>query len=524
MQPAKAMSADRRNALPRAFAKGDELFGIDLRSLAALRVATGMILASDLLHRLGDTAAFYGDEGVLPRFEIPAPWNAQPLPHLLGGSVGYQASLILLQVLLALAVAAGYRTFGATALSWFFLVSLEARNPYILQGSDGLFRVLLLWGMLLPWGKVWSLDSRRRSVSDSNSEESTQGARVLSVASAGLLLQVCVVYLFSAALKDPKVWHTEGSAVFRALSVDCWTTDFGRMLLPYPFLLKFLSRATYWLEIVGPMLAFCPVGTSYCRLLAVACFWSFHLVGLAPTMYLGPFPFLSAASWLVFLPACFWDRGREHFGEALGRFFDGLFEFLPPFLRPAAKPEVAPSVAGTLRAGRGNNLVASVILVNMFVWNSLELRAGDAGRKLPRVWSKIAFTLRLDQRWGMFAPAPRTADGWFVIVGTTADGVDYDLIRGGTAILWEKPARVADWFDSYRWRCYLLTVHKQARTKRKEQFARYLCKAWSARHDGEDQVKKIRIYYMLERTLPNWTTAPPTRQLFHSHDCDARAR
>ncbi|MFO0946201.1 MAG: hypothetical protein U1D30_09685 [Planctomycetota bacterium] len=96
-----------------------------------------------------------------------------------------------------------------------------------------------------------------------------------------------------------------------------------------------------------------------------------------------------------------------------------------------------------------------------------------------------------------------------MIVGTTANGVDYDLIRGGTAILWEKPARVSDWIASYRWRCYLLNVHKQARGVRKEQFARYLCRTWNATHDLDEQIAKVRIFYVSSGPCRTGRSLPP---------------
>ncbi len=45
----------------------EHLFGIDIRSLALLRIGTACLLLADLAYRLPDLEAHYTDLGVLPR-------------------------------------------------------------------------------------------------------------------------------------------------------------------------------------------------------------------------------------------------------------------------------------------------------------------------------------------------------------------------------------------------------------------------------------------------------------------------
>ena len=44
-----------------------DLFGIDTRSLAVLRVALALIILADLAIRASELSAFYTEDGVLPR-------------------------------------------------------------------------------------------------------------------------------------------------------------------------------------------------------------------------------------------------------------------------------------------------------------------------------------------------------------------------------------------------------------------------------------------------------------------------
>lgn len=49
----------------------DRSFGIDLHSLAALRIALGLVLLVDLAARVSLLSALYTDAGLLPRELIP---------------------------------------------------------------------------------------------------------------------------------------------------------------------------------------------------------------------------------------------------------------------------------------------------------------------------------------------------------------------------------------------------------------------------------------------------------------------
>jgi hypothetical protein len=83
---------------------------------------------------------------------------------------------------------------------------LHARNPLVLQGGDVLFRMLLFWSIFLPLGARCSLDALRRRSAEPLPD------RVSSPCTLALMLQVCFVYWFAAAIKSDPVWRHEGSA------------------------------------------------------------------------------------------------------------------------------------------------------------------------------------------------------------------------------------------------------------------------------------------------------------------------
>jgi hypothetical protein len=479
------MSADRPSAVRGKLA---ELFGLDLRSLAVFRIGLGVLLLADLVGRAADLGAHYTDEGVLPRSAIAAPRYVSL--HLLGGSADFEGALFLLAGLCALALLVGWWTRLATAASWFLLMSLHARNPMVLQGGDTLLRLLLFWGMFLPLGARWSLDGLRRG-------GRPPGDAVVSAGSAALVLQICFVYWFSAALKSDPAWRSEGTAVYYALSLDQFATPLARYLLGFPGLLRGLTFATLAIEAAGPALLFVPFRTARVRLAVVVGFVLFHLVGLRLCLELGPFPWVCAVAWLALVPGRFWDRVAAR------------------IRRPRWLPELP--AGGAAATGPLPvwfvNAVAAAFLVYVFLWN---LRTTDAGRwgwVVPPRTGFIASTFGVDQEWGMFAPCPLKDSGWHVVRGNRPDGSEVDLLRDGDPVSWDQPGLVSATYKNERWRKYLMNLWAADNVAHRPLYARYLLREWNARHKGELGIESVEVYFMLKRTLPDYQVAPPEKVL-----------
>ena len=216
------------------------LFSIDLRSLAVFRMALGGLLLVDLYIRAQDLSAHYSDWGVLPR-DVLIAHLSDPLPfsvHLVSGSSFGQAIIFLIAGLFALALLVGFRTPMVTVASWLLLLTVQARNPRVLHDSDVLLRLLLFWGMFVPLGARYSLDSLIRR---SGTDGSPLPTSVEFCGHGALLLQVCLVYWCTAALKSLDVWWHEASAIYYALRIDQIVTPFGLWLLGFPDLLALLS-------------------------------------------------------------------------------------------------------------------------------------------------------------------------------------------------------------------------------------------------------------------------------------------
>lgn len=584
-----------------------ELFGVDLRSLAVFRIGIALVVLFDLASRALDLHAQYTDVGVLPRSALLNDFGHQFYIslHLASGEAIIQGLLFLFAAFVALALLVGYRSRTAAVLTWLLLVSLQNRNPVVLQGGDVLLRVLMFWAMFLPLGARFSVDAAL------DTGPGLYAKRFLSVGSAALLLQMCIVYWFGAALKyhpaNP-VW-LRGDAVRYALEIDIYATSLGVWLRQFPAFLRPLTWVTLAVEVLGPLLVFCPVWTWRVRTAAIVVLILMH-VGFGLFLTLGLFPFVSIVGWLVFVPSQVWDRllARLRTPErgSLRIYYDGecgfcrimvllirTFLLLPETpLRPAQEDEAidremrernswvvidhlgrhhhkfeamqvvfrASPIAWPLapllgwgpvrrlgtrlyelvadnRSAAGHairflrpraidnrrtfwgGVLAALLFIYVLAWNVRELNFGRFHPWYPSTFNMIARTLRIDQFWSMFAPYPLTEDGWFVAEGRLRDGTRID-VHTGEAATFDKPRLVSRTYRNQRWRKYLENVASGAYESQWGHYGGYLCRDWNARHEGAEALTDVRLYFVVERTLPEGV-AEPTPVLRWRHWCFA---
>lgn len=461
------------------------LFGIDLRALACFRVVLASLLFADLGCRAKDLTAFYTDDGVLPREILYGkfPGHAYFSLHALGGSAGFEAALFILHAVFALALLAGYRAHLSAFLCWLMLVSLDARNPLILQNGDIYFVLLFFWSLFLPLGARWSLDRAGRAGKDGP-------VKVVSLGTMAVLLQVLMVYFFSGLYKTSPEWNSEGTAVYLALRLSHYATPWGQALLAFPGLLGALTHGILLFEKIGVFLLFVPWKTVWFRS-AVLLAMAFMHLGFLVFMVLGIFPWVCLGALVLFLPTPFWDWVERWKGwKKMGR---GPFKGkVSGFLRalPPGKTSLEPSFLSELAAG--------IFLTYVLLYNYGGLHPG---RELPPQ-VKIPFrALFLEQRWAMFAPRPMGNDGWIVMVGDLAGGSQVDLWNGGQGVSWERPREVYKAYRDDRWHKYLCNLEAAPLSEWPE-LASYLYRQWNGKNPPSRALKSVEIVFMREKTEP----------------------
>ena len=318
-------------------------YSLDLRSLALFRIALAAVILGDLIARARDLTAFYTDWGVLPRAALLDRFSpAQRFSiHLISGAPAFQVLLFLIAGVFAIMLLVGARTRLAAFASWLMLVSVQARNPAILQGGDVYLRLLAFLAIFLPLGALYSVDAALDTTPPE--EKSARRFTYFSTPGLALMAQVALLYAFAVMLKNSREWHIDHTAVFYALSIQQMSTPLGRFLLHFPKLLAWLTRTTLWHEGSIALLILTPIFAGPARFLAALLIVILHL-GLGLSIRLGHFPYIACTAALPLLPTWFWNRSwvRRSLpwstedarpGSGLRIYYDGKCSFCSKMVR-----------------------------------------------------------------------------------------------------------------------------------------------------------------------------------------------
>jgi len=458
------------------------LFTIDPRSLGLFRILIGVLLLADVAIRAGDLNVMYTDDGMFPRAEIrrlaTSIWNWSF--HFASGTSTYQATLFAIAGCLAAALITGLGTRAAVIGSWLMLVSVHHRVPPILSGAEILLRMLLFWGMFLPLGSAWSLDhwwKMRRGKADAGK------APVLSVASTAILLQMGVMYFFSAIYKFNADWFS-GRAVAGVLEHDFYASKFGPYLLQFRGLLPALTWATFGLEFAAAFLLFWPKCTATVRIWAVGALALMHLA-IAAFMEVGLFSFVAIVGLTLFLPARFWEKGF------IARLRRGTEPVEPTRQGPGFATVQRPKLS---RAAQG---LCAVFLIYVLAVNINTLPGQPLKPLSPERWKPFGTGLGLRQRWGMFEAIP-SRDGWYVARAKLNDGSEVDLLRGGPPVDWSRPKFPAGTYPNHYWQKLFREMaydDEQGFQLLRLPVARFLCRNWDGGNAPEKKVTEFEFVY-----------------------------
>jgi hypothetical protein len=460
------------------------VFGIDPRSLALFRIWMGAALLVDLSIRATDLGTMYTDGGMFPRATISHHYSTiwDWSFHFGSGAWPYQAFLFGLAAVLAVALLVGFETRLATVGSWLMLISVHHRVPPILSGADVLMRMLIFWAMFLPLGKAWSLDNWLKRSGPDNAGVAAN-APVLSVGSAAILLQMALMYFFSAIFKSNASW-VHGQVVAGALAHDFFGSALAPHLLGFPVLLTLITWGTLILEWAAPVLLFFPKGTARLRLWLICALAAMHL-GIALSLEVDFFSPVSLAGLSLFLPAEFWSSRLP------GRFF------------PRTEREVRTEIGPQIESRTWTFAVDGLCLLFLFyvIGNNINGLPGHPLTAEPPARKGFFSTaFGLGQKWSMFDDVP-TKNGWYVAEAKLRDGTQVDLLRRGSALDWNKPSFPAGMYPNFRWRkCFREMAYTDQIGYQvfRAPVAEFLCRDWNAGNAPERQVFEFDLIYCNE--------------------------
>ena len=452
---------------------------LDKRSLGILRISLGLVLIADILNRFSYFKAHYTYLGVAPLAQFlshPAisrrPWSL----FYLSDSPFWVAVLFLAYFLAACALTVGYRVRWAGWICWIMAVSIDRRGPLLGDGGVQYMIYLLMWGNFMPWGERFGVEASSDKETDYR-----------SLAGFCYIVQVGILYWFSAVLRVGKEWQVEVSALYYAMYIDPLTTALGQHLpvLGLTFL-SFFTAATLLFEIFGPILLFLP--STKIRLATVVLIVSFHL-GIVASLKIPFFAFVCVAAALGLLPPAFWNWEPARRGEsALVRMFTRL--------RVYFDSTNSQTRTSKIQAGIYDAVPVALLLVVL-----IQLGAGTRQSNPQTPVSGLARVLNLNQYWGMFSPYPLNFVGWESAVARTLSGREVTLLDKGERDSWAEA----------RWTLFHVSLGKE-RPREVELYLNYLVERWNREHP-EDPVRIAQYRYHPKFSRPNYLLRPAGDQV-----------
>lgn len=452
-------------------------YALDLRALAVWRIALGLVVLWDIVLRARDLQAFYGDHGVLSRAMFVSQSWEWPGYHLFlaTGSTPGLLLMFALWALAALCLTLGYRHRLAGLVTWYFVASIQLRNPLVMDGGDDLLRVLLFWTPFLPLSARWSVEAKKnpcwRELANSYA----------SPATFAVLLQLFVLYLFAALLKSGDDWWKTGDALYYALSIDQFSTSLGATLAAYPNFLRPLSFAALALEFALALLVLLRGRLGWAQTAFFTLAVVFHLA-IASLLNFGIFMYIAIAGLTVTVPTAWLDRLAPWPAQA-----------------PDAKAPAAPLPPG-YRLALPTRLFCGFMIVMIAIFNAYSI---DHVQKIPRWTIPISNLTFEQQHWHLFAPEPPKGDGWYALEVTLSDGKEVDAWNpdGQPGI---KPARLSGTFGNQRWRRWMQNLMETSLPDyvewRKSTLA-FLAERWAQAHPGAS-VRSFRLVLWREINPP----------------------
>ncbi|MCX6352239.1 MAG: HTTM domain-containing protein [Bacteroidetes bacterium] len=456
-------------------------FSLDLRALAFMRIAVGLLILLDLGIRLGDLQAFFTDYGAFPLQAMrdydnnPFHWSI----HSWSGEAWWQIILFAAAGIAALALSMGFKIRIATILSWLLMVSLHNRNPMILQSGDDLLRILLFWGIFLPWDKRYSFDSRKDDIS-------TQDNSYFGLAGVGYILLFFSLYFFSGIQKSSAEWLSDGTAIYYALSIDQMVLPLGKMIYHYPTFLKILTHLVWGIEVLIPFLLISPYKTKQLRLVAIIIFCITQIC-FGFTLYVGLFFLISIVASIGLIP------------------FDFTQHTTPEIIIESPKPTLLENT---------KSYFLTIAIAFSFLWNIADLNYSPV--EMVEEVKYPAYALRLEQNWRMFAPAVYKNDGWFIFAAVTQKGDTIDLNRNGAPINYQKPENIVSMFPSDRWRKFSENLTFDWNKQVRPFYCKYILDKWyedKSKTSKPEKIISLSIIYMEEFTLPDYKPVTPVKKV-----------
>lgn len=426
-----------------------KLYPLDIRVLRFARILLALLLIYDLGIRSEDLSFFYSDEGVFPlRDNVGLSWNNYTLMFI-NSDVWFVRLHFMLNIIAYVLLLLGWRANVFSFISLILLISLQNRNPYVYQSGDVALRLLLFWGMFLPW--------------DRKSNLVRQGfSHFGGLSGLGLIISIGSVYFFSALYKFGSDWYPSFNALYYALQLDIIVLPFGKWLRNYNSLLPILTGLVYYVELFVPLLLLIPIKNQKFRLVFIVIFSVLQL-GISISLFVGLFYLIMMVCHVSILNIRKVIRDKIYVPSIIHQ---GLAVFFIVYM-----------------------LMLNITSLPYFPYEI------DERTKIP------AHLLGIHQNWNMFAPNVLKNDGWIVIEAKTQNNEIIDLQKPDQPLDSTKPIDLVSTYKNDRHRKYYEFLTTENTMNLAYKLLKYRVKEWNQQHKN-NQIMEAKVNLYEEYTPP----------------------
>jgi predicted DCC family thiol-disulfide oxidoreductase YuxK len=225
------------------------------KPLAILRIGAALIVLVQLAVLWSARALILDDNGlvpwtlgealidpVMPRLS----WVAKAVAPLGIGSHGAVTLVLALQLIAGVGLLLGWRTRLFAALAWVAHLVIIGSSPAYTYGLGKMLVIALFYCWVMPVGREWSLDARRRAAPVAGDEA--------SISILVLRLHMCIIYAAAGFSKAAGEQWWSGEAVWRALSLPQFQQFEPSFFGGFPLALQALAIASVVVQLAFPIL------------------------------------------------------------------------------------------------------------------------------------------------------------------------------------------------------------------------------------------------------------------------------
>ena len=406
-----------------------DVFRMDLRSLAIMRILFSISLLIDLYERSVSFIFTYTDLGPFKRDLVIRTHPQESVSFLfIDGSVEFAVLHFALHVLFIFMLLVGYRTQLASICVFLFHVSLVARLEELTAGGDAISRVYLFCFMFLPLGERMSVDYTLKKLKEKKNEErkSEEHSSVATFGTALFKMQMFILYWMTGVLKSGPTWRRDYTATYYSFSMiqeSGWVAQWIALHFE-PFLKYATFFVIYW-ELAGPFLLLFPFGndvTTYTFALSLV---GMH-IGMGITLnfvFIGLFIGVPISAAIGIFPSFWWSRFPW-----LERFFERFFEQIVLRAQSFSRGSVFVLLMWLLRWGKNVFLLFCIFAI----LRSNYLHHTDEQKMRTEFTGVFLDRIQLGQGWNLFAPDPPTIDCWYIMQVHLTNGTILDIGKFGS--------------------------------------------------------------------------------------------